>query len=204
MRLPQVCEDLLKTTTFPIVCPPSPITQFPSSVHNHAYRPSSIAKPAGERDAVDVKRPRLNPRLDPNSVGVVEIAAGGMHCIALTHDNKILTWGVNDQGTLGRDTTWDGGLKDMDAMNDDDATSPIIHTTPLIAHHPSPILHHPSSIFHEILCKSHQEAQRQQQQQQQSSCREFQQTIAMSRAGVVEIAAGEESALVTAKKTPSK
>ncbi|CZT16213.1 related to RCC1 domain [Ramularia collo-cygni] len=71
------------------------------------------------KNAVDVKRPRLNPNLSAESVGVVEIAAGGMHCIALTHDNKILTWGVNDQGTLGRDTTWDGGLKDMDEMADD-------------------------------------------------------------------------------------
>jgi alpha-tubulin suppressor-like RCC1 family protein len=27
-----------------------------------------------------------------------------MHCAALTHDNKILTWGVNDTGALGRRT----------------------------------------------------------------------------------------------------
>lgn len=75
------------------------------------------------KNAVDVKRPRLNPHLNADSVGVVELAAGGMHCVALTHDNKILTWGVNDQGTLGRDTTWDGGLKDMDAMDADDSDS---------------------------------------------------------------------------------
>jgi regulator of chromosome condensation len=36
-----------------------------------------------------------------------------MHCAALTYDNKILTWGVNDLGALGRDTTWDGGLVDI-------------------------------------------------------------------------------------------
>ncbi|SMQ49084.1 unnamed protein product [Zymoseptoria tritici ST99CH_3D7] len=71
------------------------------------------------KSAVDVKRPRLNPNLKADTVGVVEIAAGGMHCVALTHDNKILTWGVNDQGTLGRDTTWDGGLRDMDAAAED-------------------------------------------------------------------------------------
>jgi regulator of chromosome condensation len=45
-----------------------------------------------------------------------------MHCVALTHDNKILTWGVNDQGALGRDTTWEGGLKDIDE-NDSDSSS---------------------------------------------------------------------------------
>jgi regulator of chromosome condensation len=71
------------------------------------------------KNAVDVKRPRLNPFLAADKVGVVQIVAGGMHAIALTHDNKVLTWGVNDQGALGRDTTWDGGLKDMDAGEED-------------------------------------------------------------------------------------
>ncbi|KAK3073615.1 hypothetical protein LTR53_004625 [Teratosphaeriaceae sp. CCFEE 6253] len=67
------------------------------------------------KNTIDVKRPRLNPYLAADKVGVVQIVAGGMHVIALTKDNKILTWGVNDQGALGRDTTWGGGLKDMDA-----------------------------------------------------------------------------------------
>ena len=76
------------------------------------------------KKSIDVKRPRLNPELSASKVGVVQIEAGGMHCIALTHDNKILTWGVNDQGTLGRDTTWDGGVKDMDdAGSDSDSDS---------------------------------------------------------------------------------
>lgn len=69
---------------------------------------------------VDVKRPRLNANLDPKTVGVVQMSCGGMHVVALTRDNKILTWGVNDQGALGRDTTWDGGLRDM---NDDGSDS---------------------------------------------------------------------------------
>ncbi|KAK5105790.1 hypothetical protein LTR62_002152 [Meristemomyces frigidus] len=75
------------------------------------------------KKAIDVKRPRLNPALAADKVGVVQIEAGGMHVVALTHDNKLLTWGVNDQGALGRDTTWDGGLKDMkdgDAEEDSD------------------------------------------------------------------------------------
>lgn len=74
------------------------------------------------KKAVDVKRPRLNPLLPADTVGVVHIAVGGMHCVALTHDNKILTWGVNDQGALGRDTTWEGGMKDIDD-NKSDASS---------------------------------------------------------------------------------
>ena len=71
------------------------------------------------KGTTDVKRPRLNPNLNADKVGVVQIEAGGMHVVALTHDNKVLTWGVNDQGALGRDTTWDGGLKDMDAAGED-------------------------------------------------------------------------------------
>lgn len=72
----------------------------------------------GPKKSVDVKRPRLNALLDAKSVGVVQIATGGMHCLALTHDNKILTWGVNDQRALGRNTDWDGGLRDVDAKSD--------------------------------------------------------------------------------------
>ena len=73
------------------------------------------------KTAIDVKRPRLNPLLSAKDVGVVQIATGGMHVAALTDDNRILTWGVNDQGALGRDTTWDGGLKDMDDNKSDDS-----------------------------------------------------------------------------------
>lgn len=74
-----------------------------------------------DKKSIDVKRPRINANLDSDKVGVVKITAGGMHNVALTHDNKILTWGVNDQGALGRDTAWDGGVKDMDAEEDSDS-----------------------------------------------------------------------------------
>lgn len=71
----------------------------------------------------EVARPRLNPYLDPSQPSgyeVVQIACGGLHVIALTKDNRILTWGVNDNYALGRDTTWDGEkLRDME----DDASS---------------------------------------------------------------------------------
>ncbi|KAJ2897570.1 hypothetical protein MKZ38_004555 [Zalerion maritima] len=66
----------------------------------------------------NVKRPRINHNLGRHQVGVVSIAAGGMHAAVLTRDNTILTWGVNDQRALGRDTAWDGGLRDMDAGDD--------------------------------------------------------------------------------------
>ncbi|KAH9825530.1 Guanine nucleotide exchange factor SRM1 [Teratosphaeria destructans] len=74
--------------------------------------------------AIDVKRPRLNPNLDAEKVGVVQIVAGGMHCIALTADNKILTWGVNDDGALGRETQSGNKYVSMDdAASDDSETN---------------------------------------------------------------------------------
>lgn len=64
-------------------------------------------------------RPKFNTVL--SDAGVVQISAGGMHAVALTHDNKVLTWGVNDQGALGRDTQWEGGMKDMDKADESDS-----------------------------------------------------------------------------------
>lgn len=66
-----------------------------------------------------VTRPRLHPNLLPASVGVVQIAVGTTHCAALTHDNRILTWGVNLLGALGRKTEDDDDK--TDGSDDDDA-----------------------------------------------------------------------------------
>ncbi|KAK2758992.1 Regulator of chromosome condensation [Arachnomyces sp. PD_36] len=52
----------------------------------------------------EIQRPVLNPKLSADTVGVVYLAVGGVHSAALTHDSRILTWGVNDEGALGRDT----------------------------------------------------------------------------------------------------
>ncbi|KAJ5580121.1 Ran exchange factor Prp20/Pim1 [Penicillium hispanicum] len=73
------------------------------------------------KNVIDVKRPRLNQLLAADKVGVVQVAVGGMHCIALTQDNQIFSWGVNDQGALGRDTAWEGGYKDIDDNSDSDS-----------------------------------------------------------------------------------
>ena len=49
----------------------------------------------------DVTRPRLNAKFDAQEVGIVALTAGGMHSAALTRDDWILTWGVNDEMALG-------------------------------------------------------------------------------------------------------
>lgn len=70
----------------------------------------------------EVKRPRLNPFLGKEDVGIVDFAVGGMHVLALDKDNNVWSWGTNDSAVLGRETTQTGdkGLKDMDADDDDD------------------------------------------------------------------------------------
>ncbi|KAL6855457.1 hypothetical protein ACO1O0_006604 [Amphichorda felina] len=50
------------------------------------------------------KRPRLNRMLCGHGRRVVDIACGAKHSIALTRDGRILTWGCNEGGALGRDT----------------------------------------------------------------------------------------------------
>ncbi|ESZ99102.1 hypothetical protein SBOR_0512 [Sclerotinia borealis F-4128] len=73
------------------------------------------AKKIDGKSPSDVKRPRYNALLK----GVTQIAVGGMHCIALTDDQRILTWGVSDGGPLGRDTSsYEPPSKDMDADSD--------------------------------------------------------------------------------------
>lgn len=88
------------------------------------------------------KLPTAIPKLDARKEGsyrVVRLDCGGMHSIALTEDSKIVTWGGNDEGALGRNTDWDGGLRDMDAKggagddadsedSDDEALNPLEST----------------------------------------------------------------------------
>ncbi|KAH7077947.1 regulator of chromosome condensation 1/beta-lactamase-inhibitor protein II [Paraphoma chrysanthemicola] len=74
-----------------------------------------------DRKAIDVKRPRYNPILSDKHE-VVRVATGGMHVLALTKDNKILSWGVNDSKALGRKTD-DANVKMRDLDADDDSDS---------------------------------------------------------------------------------
>ncbi|RAL65590.1 hypothetical protein DID88_005262 [Monilinia fructigena] len=69
-----------------------------------------------------IARPVKNP--DLTARGIVQMAAGGMHGAALTKDNKILTWGVNDGKPLGRSVDeWVAPERDADAESDDESTT---------------------------------------------------------------------------------
>lgn len=83
------------------------------------------------------KRATIIPTLHPEegTYHVVQLDCGGMHTVALTDDSKIVTWGGNDLGALGRDSNWDGGLRDMDeeaakddSDSDDEALNPLEST----------------------------------------------------------------------------
>lgn len=43
-----------------------------------------------------------------------------MHTVALSAKNQIITWGVNNSKALGRNTDWEGGLRDVDAKSADE------------------------------------------------------------------------------------
>jgi hypothetical protein len=66
----------------------------------------------------DVKRPRLNAHL--GSMGVVDVAVGGMHVAAVDYTGRLWSWGVNDQGSLGRDTKIDNAVSMKDDEDNDD------------------------------------------------------------------------------------
>lgn len=102
------------------------------------------------RKSIDVKRPRLNHNLSASKVGVVHIAVGGMHAAALTHDGLIYTWGVNDQGALGRDTKWEKSANDeMDIDEDETVDLNPIECTPM----PIPPEYFPQdTVFTQLAC----------------------------------------------------
>jgi len=76
----------------------------------------------------NVKRPRLNVHLSTETMGegkgIVDVAVGGMHVAALDADGGVWTWGVNDQGSLGRDTktvaTTEQAMKGGEDSDDDE------------------------------------------------------------------------------------
>ncbi|KAJ4321154.1 hypothetical protein N0V84_005506 [Fusarium piperis] len=84
----------------------------------------------------ETHRPRINPFLNPDGSSskfeVVQLSCGGMHAVALTADGKIITWGVNDNYALGRNTDWDGVMKDVDdgSSSEDEAELNPYESTP--------------------------------------------------------------------------
>ena len=51
----------------------------------------------------NVRKPRMIKEDGFDELDVVAVFAGGMHCIALTQDGQLWSWGCNDEKALGRD-----------------------------------------------------------------------------------------------------
>ncbi|KAK9453500.1 regulator of chromosome condensation 1/beta-lactamase-inhibitor protein II [Dipodascopsis uninucleata] len=83
----------------------------------------------------EVKRPRLNPFLPIDKVSIVDFAVGGAHVLAIDKRGKLWSWGCNDHGALGRNTSKgeEGLLRDMDAEeSDDDGSLNPLESTPTL------------------------------------------------------------------------
>lgn len=84
------------------------------------------------KTAINVNRPRLNHNLSARDVGVVHLAIGGMHAAALTHEDSIYTWGLNDHGALGSDTKWVRSANDeMDVDDNETVDLNSLECTPM-------------------------------------------------------------------------
>lgn len=63
----------------------------------------------GFDDNVNEKtRPALVPLNDQNVNNIIDISAGGMHSLYLTKNGEVWSFGCNDEGALGRDTSAEG------------------------------------------------------------------------------------------------
>lgn len=51
---------------------------------------------------------KTRPAVVPGYQDIIAIAAGGMHNVCLRLSGNVLTFGCNDEGALGRDTSKDG------------------------------------------------------------------------------------------------
>lgn len=51
---------------------------------------------------------KMRPAVIPDYQDIVAVAAGGMHNVCLRKTGEVLTFGCNDEGALGRDTSKEG------------------------------------------------------------------------------------------------
>jgi len=60
---------------------------------------------------------KTRPAIVANIANVVDIKAGGMHSLYLTDEGKIYSFGCNDEGALGRDTSVEGSEYSPDVID---------------------------------------------------------------------------------------
>lgn len=82
----------------------------------------------------EIPRPVLNSKLPADTLGVSHLVIGGVHSAALTPDGKFLTWGVNDEDALGRDTLEERKDAEMNCESEDEDDEVVLNlkeATPL-------------------------------------------------------------------------
>lgn len=91
------------------------IPALPTDVLNvYVFGSGSICELGLGPIVTEVKRPRLNPLLPIDKVGIVKVAVGGTHVVGIDKEGRLWSWGQNDCGVLGRPT------KENDDDVDDD------------------------------------------------------------------------------------
>lgn len=60
---------------------------------------------------------KTRPAVIPGYQDIVSVAAGGMHNVCLRQTGEVLTFGCNDEGALGRDTSKDGSESEPGAVD---------------------------------------------------------------------------------------
>lgn len=87
----------------------SPPTE-PYSIYVFGSNESSQLGIGRYHPTTPIKSPHFNPLL--SEAGIVQVALGEAHGVALTQDQRVLTWGCADFGQLGRDLADEEGERD--------------------------------------------------------------------------------------------
>lgn len=67
----------------------------------------------------DITERRTALQVDVDGQQVLAVASGDMHSVAITEDGSVYTWGVNDEGALGRPTDGDAWISSSAAEKED-------------------------------------------------------------------------------------
>lgn len=123
-------RSVTKSTKRPII---NRIPELPEQkVNVYVFGSGTICELGLGPMVTEVKRPRLNPLLPIDKVGIVQLAVGGAHVIAIDYQGRLWTWGQNDSGALGRHTKESDDEIDEDAfVNAKESTPSLVEGIPL-------------------------------------------------------------------------
>ncbi|KAF5097449.1 hypothetical protein D0Z03_001415 [Geotrichum reessii] len=100
----------------------------------YAFGSGSICELGLGPTVTEVKRPRLNPLLPIAEVGIVKLAVGGTHVLAIDKEGRLWSWGQNDSGVLGRPTKENDDEVDDDwVINSKESTPKRVENVPVTA-----------------------------------------------------------------------